>query len=295
VGETLFGGQRTHRTERRGERDGARHGQAPTEWEISTYPIRDENNQPAQAIVFEQDVTEKRRLEASLAQSEKLAAVGQLAAGVAHEINNPLAAILANTQLLQRELSPEDARQESVDLIARAGDRAVRVVRNLLDFARQDQYELAPTDVNDTLRSAVALVEHQLRVNSVTLTADLAPDLPLIQASRDHLQGVWINLLLNARDALAGRKGEITVTTSRQGNEIQVAVADTGQGIPPERLTRIFEPFYTTKDPGHGTGLGLSLCHRVVKQHGGHIRVDSRVGHGTVFTVILPASASAPL
>lgn len=288
VADTFYSGHGTHRAERRWEAD----GQA-AEWEISTYPIRDESSQTVQAIVFGQDVTEKRRLENSLAQSEKLAAMGQLAAGVAHEINNPLSAIIANTQLLQRELPPEDDRQESVDLIARAGERALRVVRNLLDFARQDKYELTPTDINSTLDNALALVQHQLATHSINLLTDLAADLPRVEASRDHLQGVWLNLLLNGRDALNGQAGEIRVTSSRVGHEIHVTVADTGMGIPPEKLPRIFEPFYTTKEPGRGTGLGLAMCHRIVKQHGGHIRVDSRVGQGTLFTVVLPLHPSA--
>ncbi len=286
VAETFYSGHGTHRTERRWEADGQ-----VAEWEISTYPIHDENEQTVQAIVFGQDVTEKRRLENSLAQSEKLAAMGQLAAGVAHEINNPLSAIIANTQLLQRELPPDDDRQESVDLIARAGERALRVVRNLLDFARQDKYELMPIEVNSTLENAFALVEHQLAMQSIALISELASDLPLLEASRDHLQGVWLNLLLNARDAFNGQAGEIRITSRRHGNDIHVTVADNGMGIPPEKLPRIFEPFYTTKEPGRGTGLGLAMCHRIVKQHGGFIRVDSRVGQGTLFTVILPARA----
>ena len=122
------------------------------EWEISTYPILDEKDRVAQAIVLEQDITEKRRLESILAQSEKLAAVGQLAASVAHEINNPLTAIIANAQILQRELPPNDELQESVELIARAGTRATHVVRNLLDFARKERYYMAVTDINETIR-----------------------------------------------------------------------------------------------------------------------------------------------
>ncbi|MGH2523677.1 MAG: two-component system sensor histidine kinase NtrB, partial [Anaerolineales bacterium] len=285
VAETLFNGQGTQRTERRWETDGQ-----PTEWEISTYPIFDENGQSVQAIVLGQDVTEKRRLEASLAQSEKMAAVGQLAAGVAHEINNPLAAIIANAQLLRRELPPDDERQESVDLIALAGDRAMKVVRGLLDFARQDRYEFVATDLNASVQGAIALVEHQLLTHSISLACDLAPALPLVLASHDHLQSVWLNLLLNARDALAGAPGEIRVTTRWMTSEIHVTVADTGVGIPPERLARIFEPFYTTKETGQGTGLGLSLVHRIVRQHSGYIRVDSRPGQGTAFTVILPVA-----
>jgi two-component system NtrC family sensor kinase len=177
-----------------------------------------------------------------------------------------------------------------LELIGKAGDRALRVVRNLLDFARQDRYEFTATDVNDSLQSAVDLIEHQLRTHAITLHSDLADDLPLIQASHDHLQGVWLNLLLNARDAFAGQGGEIRIASARQGDEVRVTVADTGMGIPPERLSKIFEPFYTTKQAGQGTGLGLSLCQRIVKQHGGHILVESKVGQGTVFTVMLPVT-----
>ncbi|MBP7690430.1 MAG: GAF domain-containing protein [Anaerolineales bacterium] len=283
MAETLYAGQNAQRTERRWGAD-----DQMSEWDISTYPILDERGQTIQVVVFGQNVTEKRRLEASLAQSEKLAAVGQLAAGVAHEINNPLAAIIANAQLLKRELSPDDERQESVSLITMASDRALQVVRNLLDFARQDRYEFAPTDINLTLQNAVAVAGPLLRDAALRLTLDLAADLPPIQASQDHLQGVWLNFLLNARDALSAEGGEIRISTRRHGSDLQILVADTGMGIQPERLNRIFEPFYTTKQAGRGTGLGLYTCHRIVKQHGGQIRVDSQVGHGTVFTVVLP-------
>jgi signal transduction histidine kinase/putative methionine-R-sulfoxide reductase with GAF domain len=284
TGETLFSGVCTQRTERRWIAL-----EEPDTWLVNTYPILDEGNRPLQAIVLEQDVTEKRRLEASLAQSEKLAAVGQLAAGVAHEINNPLAAIIANCQLLQREIPSEDNRRECVDLIAQAGVRAMRVVRNLLDFARQDVYEMVPTDINESITNAVSLVQHQLHTSSINLSLDLADDLLPVRGSRDHLQSVWLNLLLNARDALSGASGEVQIITRRQGDTLQVVVADTGMGIPAERLSRIFEPFHTTKSPGQGTGLGLSACHRIIKQHGGEIRVESTPGSGTQFIVSLPA------
>lgn len=286
VSETLFTGRNTQRIERRWEADGN-----PQEFEINTYPIYNETGQVVQAFLFEEDVTEKRRLEATLAQSEKLAAVGQLAAGVAHEINNPLTAIIANAQLLQRELSPEDEdERDLLDLIIRAGDRAAQVVRNLLDFARKEQYEFVPTDLNETIRRALALAQHELAARSIRLTFEPAENLPLIQASHDHLQGVWLNLLMNAVDAIDDQQGEVRVTTYRRGNEVRVTVTDNGGGIPQGRISRIFEPFYTTKEPGRGTGLGLSVCHRIVKQHGGHILVDSEVGRGTEFTVVLPLS-----
>ncbi len=287
IAETLATGQSTHRRERRDEGD-----EQTSEWEISTYPINNERAQTVQVIVFGQDVTEKRRLEASLFQSEKLAAIGQLAAGVAHEINNPLAAIIANTQLLQRDLPKDSEAFESVELIARAGDRAMRVVRSLLDFARQEHYEFALIDLNESIEQALALIQHQM--HSVVLVRDLAPDLPPIPASQDHLQGVWLNLLLNARDALNGSGGEVRVITRQADEAVEVIIADTGSGISPEKLSRIFEPFYTTKGPGRGTGLGLAVCHRIIKQHGGHIHVESHLKQGTKFTVTLPIRPPAP-
>jgi two-component system NtrC family sensor kinase len=261
-----------------------------TEWEISTYPISDEEGEVIQVILLEQDISEQHRLEGILAQSEKLAAIGQLAAGVAHEINNPLTAIIANAQILDRELPADSDLKESVDLIARAGARATQVVRNLLDFARKETYHLGLTDVNETMQRSLDLMQHEILARSVTLKYDPEPNLPTILASQDHLQSVWLNLVLNAIDALDNSPGSIQVTTRKIGDEILVSVADTGKGITPERLTRIFEPFYTTKEPGRGTGLGLSVCHRIVKQHGGHIRVESQLGAGSEFTVILPVS-----
>jgi two-component system NtrC family sensor kinase len=266
----------------------AESGGETKEWEISTYPILDESGAVVQVVLFEEDVTERRHLEANLAQSEKLAAVGQLAAGVAHEINNPLTAVIANAQLMQRSLSPDSEMQEAVELILIAGSRAAQVVRNLLDFARKEQYRFDRTDVNETIRRTLELVQHEVVSRSIDLKFDPDPDLPRIMASSDHLQGVWLNLLLNAFDALSGMPGEIWVTTRRQENEVQVVIEDTGKGIPPEILPRIFEPFFTTKLPGQGTGLGLSVCHQIIKQHNGQIHVESEVGHGTRFIITLP-------
>ena len=285
VNETFQSGRFTQRNERR-----RNYQNEDNEWEIFSYPILDENDQVTQALLVEHDITEKTRLETILTQSEKLAAVGQLAAGVAHEINNPLTAIIANAQILHRELPSNHDLQESVDLIARAGARAAQVVRNLLDFARKEEYRLGLTDLNETVERALELIQHEFLARGVGLKFDPDPDLPSILASQDHLQSVWLNLLLNAMDALDKTPGEINVNTQQVGDEIQITVTDNGKGIPPENMTRIFEPFYTTKAPGRGTGLGLSVSHRIIKQHGGHIRVESQVGLGSKFTVILPTS-----
>jgi two-component system NtrC family sensor kinase len=282
VFETLTSGENTTRIKRQWKLQ-----DEPQDWEISTYPIYD-TNQLSQAILLEQDVTEKRRLEATLAQSEKLAAVGQLAAGLAHEINNPLTAIIANAQLLQRELPQDEDTQELVDLISRAGARAAQVVHSLLDLARKEEYIFAPVDVNETLNRSLKLLQHEFTLRSINLSYQPGENLPPVLGSQDQLQGVWINLLTNAVDALEDHGGEVRISSRQTGKEIRVTFADTGRGIPPEKLSSIFEPFYTTKAPGRGTGLGLSVCHRVIKQHGGDILAASQIGVGTQFTVVLP-------
>lgn len=293
IKESFLEGASTQRTEQRStaevSQDLDRRLEEGMEWEINTYPIYDEQGVITTAIVLEQDVTEKYLLENILARSEKLAVIGQLAAGVAHEINNPLTAIIANAQILHRELPADDDLQESVDLISRAGARAAQVVRNLLDFARKEDFHLGSTDVNETVGRALELIRHEIMSRAIQLKFTPDPNLPSIYASEDHLQSVWLNLMLNAIDALDKKPAKINIQTRRVGTEILVSIADNGKGISPDRLTRIFEPFYTTKAPGRGTGLGLSVSHRIVKQHGGTIRVESKVGSGSTFTVILPA------
>lgn len=293
IKETFLEGASTQRTEKRNpsetSQDTDRRMDEGIEWEINTYPIFDEQGVVTTSIVLEQDVTEKYLLENILARSEKLAVIGQLAAGVAHEINNPLTAIIANAQILHRELPADSDLQESVDLISRAGARAAQVVRNLLDFARKEDFHLGLTDVNETVEKALELIRHEIMSRAIQLKFNPEPSLPSILASEDLLQSVWLNLLLNAIDALDKKPATLKIQTKIVGTEIIVSITDNGKGIPPERLTRIFEPFYTTKAPGRGTGLGLSVSHRIVKQHGGTIRVESKVGSGSIFTVILPA------
>lgn len=286
VNRSLVSGEITRRIFRREKQDST-----PIDLEISTFPIWDAEENIVQAFLFEEDVTERLQLQASLAQSEKLAAVGQLAASVAHEINNPLTIILANAELVQRMLpSTESDLQEMVELIIQASERASQAVRDLLDFARREHYELRPTNLNETIQRTLSLLDHELRSNSISLQYDPAPDMPLVNASRDHLQGVWLNLMLNAIDAVAPGPGEIRIVTRRSADSARVMIIDNGQGIAEEHIAHIFEPFYTTKGPGQGTGLGLSVCQQILARHGGEIRVDSHLGEGTTFTVVLPYS-----
>jgi two-component system NtrC family sensor kinase len=261
-----------------------------TEWELATYPILDNQRRASRVIVMRREVTEQRRLEASLAQAEKLAAVGQLAAGVAHEINNPLTAIIANAQFLTEDLSPMSDSYQSAQLVARAGERAARVVRRLLDFARQEELDCQPLDVNDSLREAMTLMEPQLASSGIRLVTHLEPNLAPVNGSPDHILGIWLNLLINALDALDGRNGErvIEIHSQRLEEFVQVSIIDNGPGIPADQLPHIFHPFYTTKAPGKGTGLGLSTSYLTVEQHGGRIDVISEPGQGTALIVKLP-------
>jgi len=259
------------------------------EWEISTFPIYDEQSLPVQGIVIEQDITEKRNLEAHLIQAEKLAAVGQLAASVAHEINNPLTAIVANAQLLRRDIKTDDKDiLESARLIEMAGIRASQVVRNLLGVARKERYEFEPIDLNETLRNSLSLVQHELVGRPIQVNLNFQEDIPPVVASQDELQGVWVNLFLNAIDAIDKPQGEINISSYYDGNRFQVTIMDNGKGIAQEYLNRVFEPFFTTKSSGRGTGLGLSVCQRVIKQHGGTLEVESQLGKWSRFTVRLP-------
>lgn len=281
--QTFKQGGKTQRTEHTTGEDGR-----TVIREIYTYPIMGEPDVVTRTILQLRDVTERRRLESSLIQAEKLAALGELAAGVAHEINNPITAVIANTQLLKREIEPGEESTESVELIEQAGKRAQKVVRALLDFARQEPQEFQTVDVNHTLEQALRLVGRQWERAQIRLEKDLAAELPPINGNSDHLQSVWLNLLINAQDALQSPACDVFVRSRQDGEQIVVEVEDTGMGIQPKDMQRIFDPFFTTKGPGKGTGLGLATCYRIIEQHQGTMEVDSTPGKGSVFTVRLP-------
>lgn len=264
----------------------------PQEWDVHAYPLPGTQPEDPSAVVVWQDRTEERRLENSLMQAGKLAAIGQLAAGVAHEINNPLTAINANAQMLKMVISADDDMYEAVDLIARAGDRASNVVRGLLDFARQNQYSFESGDVNRSIMQAQRLLTYQFKSADIAVIRRLDEDLPEVEASWEHLKTVWLNLLINARDAVlarpAGRQIEIETRLASSGDHVQILVTDNGRGVSPAEAEHIFEPFYTTKDPGQGTGLGLATSQRIVQQHGGSMEVVSEPDNGATFIVRLP-------
>jgi signal transduction histidine kinase len=238
---------------------------------------------------LETSLFELRKAQTQLARSARLSAAGEIAAGVAHQINNPLTAVIAEAHLLAQELPADDARRESVDAIRDAAERAGSVVQRMLDLTRVHDYVMQPVNVNESLQSSVSLVRAQLDSYRVCFAAKLAARLPLVSASRQHLEDVWLNLLLNARDAVSqSERGMIEVVSIYDAidNMVRVQVRDNGPGIAPEHLKSVFEPFFTTKS--YGTGLGLSICRDVIIRHGGQIEVQSTGGQGTTFTVSLP-------
>jgi two-component system NtrC family sensor kinase len=241
------------------------------------------------------DVTDERRLTEQLVQQEKLAAVGELVSGVAHELNNPLASVMAFAQLLLAAPADSLPDREAIDAINQEAKRAAKIVANLLTFARQHQPERTIADLNRVVQDTLELRRYAMRTAQVEIDSHLDPDLPLTWADSFQLQQVVLNLITNAEHALSNWSGEkrIVVTTARRGDQLVVSVADSGPGVSPENLSRIFNPFFTTKPVGEGTGLGLSISDGIVREHGGRIRVDSQPGRGATFEIEMP-HASPP-
>jgi two-component system, NtrC family, sensor kinase len=227
--------------------------------------------------------------QAQLVHSEKIASLGRMSAGVAHEINNPLAGILIYAELLQRDLAADAAHRENIEVIINQTMRCQQIVHRLLDFSRQSLGDRKLFDANEIIHRCVELISHQAFFHDITVTQELDPFLPQIVGDPGQLQQVFTNLLLNAADAMNGQ-GRITIASrgTDQGDGIILTFIDTGCGIPPEIRDKIFEPFFTTKPPGKGTGLGLSIVYGVIQRHGGTITADSPPGGGTRFTIRLP-------
>ena len=226
-----------------------------------------------------------------LIQTEKLATMGELLAGVAHELNNPLTVVIGQTHLLrQSEAAP--AIVQRAQKIHAAADRCVRIVRNFLALARHHTPERGEVRINDVIREAVELLGYELRTGNVEVVLDLAEDLPVLWADPHRLHQVLVNLIVNAQHAMRGvpsaRRLTIATRSDREPNRVRLEVRDTGPGIPPQIRPRIFEPFFTTKPSGQGTGLGLSLCQGIVEEHGGAITVESGPGRGATFLIELP-------
>ena len=254
---------------------------------ISCYPLMDDG-EVIGMIEVARDIT-KDVIEKILMQEDKMASIGRLAAGVAHEINNPLTTILTSAMLMQEDTDPDDPRYQELQTIGTEALRCRKIVSSLLDFARQTRPAMKLTDVNEVIRGCVVLTRKQAAFNDVTVEENLAEDLPEIYMDKAQIEQALINLALNAIEA-TGPGGNVTLNSRFASrlipNMVEITVSDTGKGISEEDVDRIFEPFYTTSESG--TGLGLAITHGIIEQHGGTIEVESKMDQGTSFIIRLP-------
>jgi PAS domain S-box-containing protein len=255
-------------------------------------PLADETGKIEGVVLSGRDVTELKRLEEQLIQAEKLAAMGQMLAGVAHELNNPLTAILGVTELLREGQGLEESVKRQLELTHRQARRAARIVQNLLEFSRPASPQKKPVDLNSIIERTLQLHEHSLRRNNVEVDFRPRPDFPGVVADANQLIQVFLNLVTNAEQAIreVRESGRIQIRFARVGSRISVTFQDDGVGIRPESVQRLFDPFFTTKRPGGGTGLGLSICLSIVREHGGTIEAEALPAGGSAFTVYLPAA-----
>src|ERR1700730_5478333 len=258
-------------------------------------PLFDEMDKIDGVIISGRDVTDLKRLEEQLIQAEKLAAMGQMLAGVAHELNNPLTAILGVTELLRERTGTDETMQRQLELTHRQARRAARIVQNLLEFSRPASPQKKPLDVNVLIERTLQLQEHSLRRNQIEVHFQPQLGLPAVMGDGNQLIQVLLNLVTNAEQAVREVRdaGHIDIRMASRAGRIIVTVEDDGVGIRPEALPRIFDPFYTTKRPGGGTGLGLSICMSIIREHGGNLDAKALPTGGSIFTLDLPIAAEA--
>jgi len=247
-------------------------------------------------LIIVDDITERIELESQLTQAEKLSSIGLLAAGVAHEVNTPLAVISSYAQLLSKQVQGDDKQTALLEKITKQTFRASEIVNNLLNFSRTAASEFTDVDLNKVIQETLALLEHQFKTAKVTVKQELTPELPAIHGNVGKLQQVFLNLFLNAKDAMPGG-GTLSVVT-QNGYGVNVVVRDSGSGIAQEHIRRIYDPFFTTKTSpregqGRGTGLGLAVTYGIIQEHAGKIQVESKPGRGTTFFLEFPLVGKA--
>jgi PAS domain S-box-containing protein len=256
---------------------------------LSLTPLVGKDGQVMGRLLIVNDLTERVSLEDQLAQAEKLSSIGLLAAGIAHEVNTPLAVIASQTQILMRQMPADDSRVKTLEKIIKQSFRASEIVNSLLKFSRVSGSEYDELDLNKVIRETLSLVEPMLKASKVSLNLQLASDLPAMYGNYGKVQQVFMNLIVNARDAMP-RGGELTLATETENSTVRVEVSDNGVGIAPDHLSRIFDPFFTTKSTGRGTGLGLAVTYGIIREHSGTVQVSSRLGGGTTFRLEFPTA-----
>lgn len=259
---------------------------------VSVAPLVGKDGARLGRLVLIDDITQRARLEDQMVQTEKLTSLGLLAAGVAHEVNTPLAVISNYIQMLAKQIPPDDPRQKTIERIVKQTFRASEIVNNLLNFSRTGASQFVEIDLNSVLEETLSLVQHPFKTAQVNVLRYYAKDIPRVLGSTTRLQQVFLNLFMNARDAMPSG-GMLEVRTMARNGSVEVEVTDTGIGIPAEHVGRIFDPFFTTKATGRGTGLGLSVSYGIIKEHAGKVDVKSTPGKGTSFRLEFPAARKA--
>jgi PAS domain S-box-containing protein len=259
---------------------------------FSATSLLDKSGAVRGTLIIIDDITDRIRLEDQLVQNEKLTSIGLLAAGVAHEVNTPLAVISSHAQMLRKQISVDDSRYKLLEKITKQTFRASAIVNNLLSFSRIHATEFTEIDVHHIINDTLSLLEHQLRTARIRVDCQLAAGHLVTLGNSGKLQQVFLNLFLNARDAMA-EGGVLGVRTASVDSKIEIVVTDTGSGISNENIKKIYDPFFTTKTAGKGTGLGLSVSYGIVQEHGGNISVESDLGHGTSFKLEFPVVRKA--
>jgi PAS domain S-box-containing protein len=270
-----------------------KHRDGFTSWiEIKMSIMRDKNGQAAGILGMVRDVSQQKKMLQRLVSADRLASLGEMAAGLAHEVNNPLTAVMGFAYLLEQNPDIPPEIKDDVEAIYREGKRAAEVIKDFLIFARGQKPEKQTIYVNDIIEGVLRLRRSQIEAENIEVSLNLGEDLPAIQGDISQLQQVFLNIILNAEYFIHKSRpgGKLTVTTTQDDGKIKVAIADDGPGIPADKLTRVFDPFFTTKDVGEGTGLGLSICYGIIRGHGGEIYAESEPDRGAVFTVELPVA-----
>jgi signal transduction histidine kinase len=275
---------------------------------LSISPIIGIEGQILGASTIAREITERKRAEEAmrakkeellamtqqLLQSSKLATMGELAAGIAHELNNPLATVSLQTESLIGQIADDDPKRGALKIIEQEVERMAKLIGNLLQFSRRNHAQISTIDVYQEIENTLDLIEYQLRSRQINVVREFADAIPPLHADNQQLRQVFLNLLTNASDAMA-QGGTLTLRmaagrTEHGASAIVIEFADTGTGIKPEDLLKVWEPFFTTKAEGKGTGLGLAICRRIVEEHKGTINIESEIGQGTIVRITLPAS-----
>ena len=262
-------------------------------YDCSWYPLFGSDESIEAVILYLKNVTEKRQIEVQLMHSGQLVAIGEMAAGVAHELNNPLTAIIGNTQLLLRTHSANKKIQPLLDDIDRCGKRCRTIIRSLLAFSRQEDFSFKPCSLNDAVNEALSLTRRQIEKHQIAIEINLTPILPIVYGNLQQLSQVAVNLLINAKDALEEcltMNKKIKIQTTVADGSVLLCITDNGPGIAKDMLDDIFHPFFTTKDAENGTGLGLSVSFGIAKAHEGVLSVETHQDNGTTFTLAIPLS-----